>query len=54
MREVLSLFMFGIGAVLFVMFFTLCRPDIVTEVAASSKPVSVQLHPFRMSQSSDP
>jgi hypothetical protein len=38
MKEVLSLFTFGIGALLFVVFFTAFKPDVVVAVPGPSKP----------------
>ena len=38
MKEVLSLFTFGIGALFFVVFFTALKPDTVAAVAWSNKP----------------
>jgi hypothetical protein len=38
MREVLSLFLFGIGALFFVVFLTALKPDSVTAAAGSNKP----------------
>jgi hypothetical protein len=38
MREVLSLIMFGIGALLFVVFFAALKPDVVIAVTGPSKP----------------
>jgi len=39
MREVLSLFTLGIGALFFLVFFTVLKPDIGAPVAGSNKPV---------------
>jgi hypothetical protein len=39
MKEVLSLFTFGIGALCFVVFVTVIKPDAVSAVPATSKPV---------------
>ena len=38
MKEVLSFFTFGIGALCFVAFFTVFKPDAVSAVAGTSKP----------------
>jgi hypothetical protein len=39
MKEVLSLFTFGIGALCFVVFVTVFKPTAVSEVHGTSKPV---------------
>ena len=51
MREILSLFMFGIGALLFVVFFTVFRPDTVTAMGRTSPSPCGNIY-FRMSQMS--
>ena len=38
MKEVLSLFTFGIGALFFVVFFAALKPDVVIAVPGPSKP----------------
>ena len=38
MKEVLSLFTFGIGALFFVVFFAAFKPDVVIAVTGPSKP----------------
>lgn len=38
MKEVLSLFMFGIGTLFFVAFFTALKPEAVSAVPGTSKP----------------
>ena len=38
MKEVLSVFMFGIGAVCFVLFVTVLKPNSISAVAGPGKP----------------
>jgi hypothetical protein len=38
MKEVMCLIMFGIGALLFVVFFAALKPDVATAVTGPSKP----------------
>ena len=38
MKDVLSLFTFGMGTLLFVVFFTAFKPDVVIAVSGTSKP----------------
>jgi hypothetical protein len=38
MKEVLSLFTFGIGALCFVVFVTVCKPDAVSAVTGPTEP----------------
>jgi hypothetical protein len=51
MREVLSLFMFGIGALFFVVFFTVLKPDAEAPVAGAESPVHATVRMSRLSQS---
>ena len=46
MKEVLSLFTFGIGALFFVVFFAAFKPDVVTAVPGPSKPELLQHESF--------
>ena len=49
MKQFLSLFIFGIGAVLFLAFFTTLKPTVVTAVSGPGKPhqqCSTKTQPF--------
>ena len=46
MKQVLSLFTFGIGALFFVAFFTTLKPNAISAVPAPSKPEALQHESF--------